>query len=108
MGADGIGRLILVGGFVLGAAMPPQAQNPQELNNLWMGGYDEEGNWPEPWGGVDLDFVTGVRAVSTVNREISFFRTNANITDSAGNLLFSTNGAYLANATGVQMQGGGG
>ncbi len=43
-----------------------------------------------------------------MDREIDFFRTNANITDTAGNLLFSTNGAYIANATGDTMLNGAG
>lgn len=80
----------------------------QGLNNLWMGGYDYDGDWPEPWGGVDLEFLSGSREVSAVDREIDFTRTNANITDEEGRLLFSTNGAYLANATGQQMLNGGG
>lgn len=84
-----------------------EAQVPEGLNNLWMGGYDYDGDWPEPWGGVDLQFFGVNRVVSAVDREIDFSRTNTNITDPAGSLLFSTNGAYLANATGVQMQGGG-
>src|SRR5690606_2549244 len=46
--------------------------------------------------------------VSTMDREISYYRTNANITDAGGQLLFSTNGAYLANATGEQMLNGDG
>ncbi len=71
-----------------------------------MGGFEPES--PAPWGGVDLEFLSGNRVVSTAFREISYFRTNANITNEEGQLLFSTNGAYLANATGEQMLNGGG
>lgn len=71
-----------------------------------MGGFEPES--PPPWGGVDIDFLDETRVIGTVDRQISFFRTNANITDPDGSLLFNTNGAYLGNATGVQMQGGGG
>ncbi|MEO7081349.1 MAG: hypothetical protein ABIY71_07465, partial [Flavobacteriales bacterium] len=73
-----------------------------------MGGYDDGGDFGDPWGGVDVEFITGSRVVSSVDREIDFSRTNANITNSSGALLFSTNGAYLANATGEQMLNGGG
>lgn len=57
---------------------------------------------------MDIDFLGGTRVIDTVDRQIRFRRTNANITDPDGNLLFSTNGAFLGNAAGVQMQGGGG
>lgn len=73
-----------------------------------MDGWDRVGYPPPPpWGGVDIDFLGGTRVIDTVDRQIRFGRTSANITDPDGNLLFSTNGAYLANAVGVQMQGGG-
>jgi len=76
------------------------------LNNLWMGGYSEQ--YGLPWGGTDLDFSSGSVIVSQVNREIDFYRTNANITDANGYLNFSTNGTYVANATGDTMLNGSG
>ncbi|MGB6047811.1 MAG: T9SS type A sorting domain-containing protein [Flavobacteriales bacterium] len=97
--------LLLAWVFVLGAAGPPQAFSQQGQNNLWMGGFEPVS--PPPWGGVDLQFLGGSLEVSTMDREISYYRTNANITDAGGQLLFSTNGAYLANATGEQMLNGG-
>jgi hypothetical protein len=78
----------------------------QGINNLWMGGYEDES--PPPWGGVDLDFMSGSLVISTPTRTIDFVRTNANITDEDGQLLFSTNGAYIANATGDTMMNGSG
>ena len=63
---------------------------------------------PPPWGGVDLDFMSGSLVISTPTRTIDFVRTNANITDEDGQLLFSTNGAYIANATGDTMMNGSG
>ncbi|HRQ86464.1 MAG TPA: hypothetical protein PLV70_15265, partial [Flavobacteriales bacterium] len=51
-------------------------------------------------GGIDLNYITGNRVISTVNRDIDFFRTSANITNASGELLFSTNGVHVANATG--------
>ena len=88
------------------ACSPLSGRAQQGLNNLWMGGFEPES--PPPWGGVDLEFLSGSHVVSAVDRGISYFRTNANITNSSGALLFSTNGAYLANATGEQMQNGDG
>ena len=81
---------------------PASAQ--QGLNNLWLGGYGEQ--WGPPWGGVDLDFMSGSLIISTVSRIMDYKRTNTNITDPNANLLFSTNGAYLANATGDTMYNG--
>src|SRR5690606_40520178 len=101
MRSERICRQILAWVLVLGAAVPPQAVAQQGVNNLWMGGYYE--NPDTLLGGVDLEFLSGSRVVSAVDRAISFYRTNANITDDAGQLLFSSNGAYLANANGEQM-----
>ena len=78
----------------------------QGLNNLWMGGNDSEGD--PPFGGVDLNFFTGEVVVSAVERNIDFSRTCANITDANGNLLFSTNGCFIADATGDTMLNGAG
>jgi len=78
----------------------------QGVNNLWMGGYDSQN--PLPSGGTDLRFENGDVTISYVNRPISFGRTNTNITDTAGHLLFSTNGAFIANATNDTMFNGSG
>ena len=79
----------------------------QGVNNLWMGGYVAAGI-DTALGGVDIDFISGTRVISTVDRNMNFFRTSANITDEQGNLLFSTNGVRIANATGDTMLNGGG
>ncbi len=78
----------------------------QGLNNLWMGGYESWGG--PPWGGVDIEFSSGAAVISTVSRDIGFFNTNSNITDGSGNLLFSTNGTFVANALGDTMSNGSG
>ncbi|MGB3869291.1 MAG: hypothetical protein WA937_07485 [Flavobacteriales bacterium] len=99
-------RLLLVWCMVHGAGFPHHALAQEGLNNLWLGGFEDES--PPPWGGVDLNFATGNLVISTVDRQIDFKRTNTNITDADGNILFSTNGAYIANATGDTMLNGGG
>ncbi|MBK7753424.1 MAG: T9SS type A sorting domain-containing protein [Flavobacteriales bacterium] len=76
----------------------------QGLNNLWLGGYGEQ--WGPPWGGVDMDFSGGNMVISTVSRAIDFGRTSANITDANGDLLFSTNGAFVAKRLGDTMLNG--
>lgn len=87
-------------------AVNPQANAQTGMNNLWLGGFDSDG--PPPFGGIDLDFQSGSMQLSTASRAIGYRRTSANITDDSGNLLFSTNGAFLANAVGDTMLNGGG
>ncbi len=82
------------------------AMAQQGMNNLWTGGYTGSGGPEEPWGGTNLDFFSGIRSISTVDRNMNYFRTVANITDSAGNLLLSTNGVRIGDATGNTMQNG--
>ena len=80
------------------------ASAQQGLNNLWLGGYGEQ--WDPPWGGVDMEFLSGDLLISTAARTMDHKRTSANISDVNGILLFSTNGAYLANATGDTLLNG--
>lgn len=45
-----------------------------------------------------LDFTFGVPDTFSIFRDLNFFNTNASICDSSGNLLFYTNGHWIANA----------
>lgn len=100
-------RMLLFAGMMHNAGYPHYALAQQGLSNLWMGGY--ESVEPHPLlGGVNVDFLSGGAIISTTERGIDFSRTNSNLTDTAGNLLFSTNGAYIANATGDTMLSGAG
>jgi len=83
-----------------------QVSAQQGLSNLWLGGFDNDG--PPPFGGVDLEFFSGSLSISTVSRAIGYKRTSANITNEDGELHFSTNGAFLANALGDTMLNGSG
>jgi len=76
----------------------------QGLNNLWMGGYASSVG--PPYGGVNMEFSTGSLEIGSMSRAIWFFRTNTNITDETGDLLFSTNGTFIANALGDSMLNG--
>lgn len=93
-------------GLIQGLFPLYHAEAQQGLNSLWLGGYGSVA--PPPYGGVDLDYQSGGLIVSTVSRDIGFRRTSANITDNSGNLLFSTNGAFIADAVGDTMQNGSG
>jgi hypothetical protein len=76
----------------------------QGLDNLWLGGFEDES--PPPWGGVNLNFISGSLVITMEVRTMDYNRSSANITDAIGNLLFSTNGAYLANALGDTLLNG--
>lgn len=83
-----------------------QHTKSQGLNNLWLVGYGYPYN--QPFGGTNLDFTNGFPDTSHVSRPMSFATTNANISDSNGNLLFYTNGVEIADRTNTIMQNGSG
>ncbi len=65
-------------------------------------------NPPALLGGVDMNFSSGQPIISYIPREMEFKRAVSTITDSSGNLLFVTNGFYIADATDDTMQNGSG
>ena len=81
------------------------AQN-QGINNHWLVGYDSE--WGLPFGISRLDFNSGSPIISYDSLEMEFRHTHANISDDQGNLLFYTNGVYIADATHDTMFNGSG
>lgn len=78
----------------------------QGIDNLWMMGYESWAGFP--YGGINIDFNSGTPNIYGVNRIQNFKATNANITDNSGNLLFSSNGVWIADATGDTMLNGSG
>ena len=76
----------------------------QGLNNLWYVGYSDPA-FP-PAGNSKIDFYTGSATVTNFPIEMEFFKTNANISDSLGNILFYTNGYYIADANHDTMVNG--
>ncbi len=93
------GLLILVGLF-------GRAEAQQGINNNWLMGYDSE--WGLPFGISKVDFFSGVPVMNYDSLEMEFKHSHANISDSQGNLLFYTNGFYIADASNDTMQNGSG
>jgi len=74
------------------------------INNNWLFGYGSY--WGHPWGHTLIDFSSGTPVYTYDSLEMDINRTSANISDTSGNLLFYTNGYYIADATGDTMQNG--
>ncbi|MCB8931210.1 MAG: hypothetical protein H6535_08915 [Bacteroidia bacterium] len=93
------GLLILFGLF-------GQSKAQQGINNNWLMGYSSWGG--VPFGQTNIDFYNGVPVLSYDSLEMDFNHTHANISDVSGNMLFYTNGYYIADATNDTMQNGSG
>jgi hypothetical protein len=78
----------------------------QGVNNFWIMGYGSQ--FGPPYGGTNIDFISGSPNIYYVNRQMDMRITNANISDSQGNILFYCNGYYIADATGDTMFNGSG
>jgi len=76
----------------------------QGVNNFFLMGYSNDAGIP--LGGTNIDFISGTPDIYYQYRDIGFSRANANISSSSGELLFSTNGAWVADAFGDTMQNG--
>lgn len=79
----------------------------QKHDYVWLFGYDSN---PDTtfFGGTKIDFNGGQPNIFYENREMHFDITDASICDTAGNLLFYTNGIYIANAEDEVMENGNG
>lgn len=65
----------------------------QQRDNIWL--LSSEGSTPFPLSGID--FNAGVADPFVSFRSMSFFITNANMCDTSGNIIFYSNGKYIAN-----------
>ena len=79
----------------------------QGINNIWLSGYYFGGN-STGYGGTTIDFYTGFPDTLHSGITMNFLDCNANISDSLGNLLFYTNGIYVANVINDTMVNGSG
>ncbi len=81
------------------------ALNGQGINNKWMFGYDCcSGNYST----MTVDFSNGNFNTTVTPTQMSFSETNSVICDTASNLLFYSNGVYVANALHDTMMNGSG
>ncbi len=96
-------RLILI--FLIILYYRPLVLQAQGYNNLWLMGY---GNLAQlPFGGSNIDFVTGSPNVYfEPNRTMEFATTVVNVADSLGQLLFYSNGVWIANKNNQLMLNG--
>ena len=98
-------KRIRILGFLM--LMFPVMLLSQGISNLWLMGYGGNQVSP-PFGGIDMDFITGTPVISYVTRSMEMSRAVSNISDANGNILFYTNGIYISDATGDTMQNGSG
>ncbi len=76
--------------------------NSQGIDNLWMMGYGGGG------GGINIDFSSGLRNIYTTPRNLNFLTTSLTHCNEMGNVLFYSNGVYIANALNDTMMNGSG
>jgi hypothetical protein len=82
--------------------------NSQGLNNNWLIGSNFllDSNTTSQL--AKINFYSGSPVISPDTRKMKFRRTQANISDEVGNLLMSSNGFWIADASGDTMQNGSG
>ena len=64
-----------------------------QYDNVWMMGHYINPSFPKG----KIEFSNGVPDTFSIFRTMPFYRTNASICDQSGNVLFYTNGVYIAN-----------
>ncbi|MBK7854921.1 MAG: hypothetical protein IPJ79_08475 [Bacteroidetes bacterium] len=74
------------------------------VNTNWILGYGSY--WGAAYGHTLMDFNSGAPTITYDSLEMDINRTSANISDTNGNILFYTNGYYIADVTGDTMQNG--
>lgn len=76
----------------------------QGLKNFFLMGHDNDPGLP--LGGTDMDFRSVTPDIYYQYRDIGYSRANANISGTNCILLFSINGAWLADASGATIRNG--
>lgn len=77
----------------------------QGVNNLWLMGYD---CCSTLFGGINITFQSGNLVMTREQRQMNINATNGIICDRNGNLLFYSNGVYVANSINDTMLNGSG
>ena len=77
----------------------------QQHDNIWLFGYGSN-TVDSAWGGSVMKFIGDSVELSYEYRYLNIDVTNASICDTAGNLLFYTNGIRIANASHEIMENG--
>lgn len=76
----------------------------QGVNNIWLMGYANNGGLVAAH--PKFDFYNGAPVITLDSLDMRFRHTHANISDVQGNLLFYTNGCYIADASNDTIQNG--
>ncbi len=93
--------IIFLGSFILFSG----SLDAQGINNLWLMGFENYN--PFPLGATNIDFITGIPNVYfEPNRKMQIRITSVSAADSNGNLLFYSNGAWIANRKNQLMVNG--
>ena len=79
----------------------------QQHDYSWLFGYGSNPDFLD-WGGSVMEFMEDTINTYYEYRDMNFDYCNASMCDTSGNLLFYTNGIYIANALGDTMMNGGG
>jgi hypothetical protein len=93
--------------FLLGAALSVAVASAQpKYDCYWMMGYADYAPPDQIWGASAMDFCGDSLQIYEIDRPMEFGRANASMADAEGNLLFYTNGIYIANAQHEPMLNG--
>ena len=76
----------------------------QGLSSYWISGYLTQS--PLPFGNSNLDFNQGAPIIYYQQRNLNFERTLISMSDSAGNLIFYSNGFAICNSNSDTMING--
>ncbi|HRF41085.1 MAG TPA: T9SS type A sorting domain-containing protein [Saprospiraceae bacterium] len=88
-------KTLLLSFFLVFALLQTLAQPKHDC--YWMMGYSDSSPDSSIWGASVMDFCGDSLQIYEINRPMNFDFTNASMCDSAGNLLFYSNGIYIAN-----------
>jgi hypothetical protein len=100
---------IIKGILILLVLYQPVIALSQGLNNTWLLGYQDTATPPySTMPKARINFMSGSDSVVLDTRKMRFINSQGNISDKNGNLLMSSNGIWIADATGDTMMNGAG